>query len=92
MGRERAPDLAAGSKATGERKKVKKMDGRGAPGQAGAPPKRAAAPLKKAGEMLPGRDAGSRRDRGKGEEKFDDLVSSYRKKFDNEGAGLKGWF
>jgi len=92
LGRDKAPDLAAGSKATGERKKVKKMNGRGAPEQASATPKRAAAPPKKAGEKLPGRDAGSRRDRGKGEEKFDDLVSSYRKKFDNEGAGLKGWF
>ena len=33
----------------------------------------------------------SRRGQGKGEEKYDDLVSSYRKKFDTQGAGLKGW-
>jgi nucleolar protein 4 len=98
-------DSRGSEKPGAERKRQKKQQARDAPAPAKSLPKNKAVrsrPHTEAGDEKPSGRAGaegkgpkkgvSRRGQGKGEEKFDDLVSSYRKKFDTQGAGLKGWF
>jgi len=98
-------DTRGSEKPGAERKRQKKQQARDAPAPAKSLPRNKAIrtkPHKEAGDEKSSGRAGpegkgpqkgaSRRGQGKGEEKFDDLVSSYRKKFDTQGAGLKGWF
>jgi len=94
-------DTRGSAKPGAERRRQNKRQAGDAPGPAKSVPKNKVARTEARDEKPSGsgrpegkgpKKGASRRGRGQGEEKFDDLVSSYRKKFDTQGVGLQGWF